>query len=115
MFNHFLIVIALLSFSIATTAAAVPMDVGQAALVSTQNADLHKDVAQAQGGNSDKDVANISPAPSQVVPDDTHTVSSVGSLFVAQQETNRVHPLTVLFVSIGLVVLFISRNSSSTK
>ncbi|WP_049630859.1 hypothetical protein [Cellvibrio sp. pealriver] len=116
MFNHFLIFIALLSFSIATTAAAVPMDVGQAALNATQNADLHRDVMEDyQGGNSDKDVTTLAPPAPQPGVSDTHAASSVSPLFSSSQETRRVHPLAILLVSAGVIVLLVSRNSSSTK
>lgn len=116
MFNHSLMFIALLSFSIATTAAAVPMDVGQAAVSATQNADLHQDVAQDyQGGNSDKDVVNMSPSASTDAFENPQSISPVSLWFTSNDETNYLQPLAVLLVSIGVILRFVSRKSSSTK
>ena len=59
MINHSLISLVLISFSIVTSAAATPTDVNQAVQGAIPNAVLRKDVMLEQGGNSDKDVANL--------------------------------------------------------
>ena len=60
MCKHSLIPLALISFSIVSTAAAIPMDADQAVLDAVQNVVLHKEVALVEGGGFDKDVADFS-------------------------------------------------------
>lgn len=115
MFNHSLIFLALISFSIVSHAAAIPMDADLAALDATQNAVLHKEVAVIQGGDSDKDVAEapadraIDTAPAK--PD----VPAVSNWFAARDDDGDLQPLALLMLIIGLGVFFLSRKSSSTK
>lgn len=60
MCKHSLISLALISFSIVSTAAAIPMDADQAVLDAIQNVVLHKEVVLVEGGGFDKDVADFS-------------------------------------------------------
>lgn len=123
MFNHSLIFLALLSFSIAAQAAAIPMDAGQAVSGAIQHADTHQDVMQAQGGNPDKDVANINviacPPDTQcdsahVSVDATKPPVASGWLLVGDS-SSALQPLAVLLLIIGLIVFFLSRKPTSTK
>lgn len=59
MYRYSLIPLALISFSIASNAAAIPMDADQAMLGAIQNAALYKEVMLVQGGDSDKDVVEV--------------------------------------------------------
>lgn len=123
MFNHSLIFLALLSFSIAAQAAAIPMDAGQAVSGAIQHADTHQDVMQAQGGNPDKDVANIHaitcPPDTQCEGENTSvngTKPPVGSgWLLSSDSSSALQPLAVLLLIIGLIVFFLSRKSTSTK
>lgn len=127
MFNHSLIFLALISFSIVSHAAAIPMDADQAPVDATQNAVLHKDVAAIQGGDSDKDVADAlastatdsCPADTICAVTDTAIVNAkpqkVSDWFVVQDSASALQPLVVLLLIIGLIVFFLSRKSASTK
>lgn len=56
MISHSLIVCALLAFSLASQAGAMPLDDGGVEAVAALNAVLHRDVGLHQGGNDGKDV-----------------------------------------------------------
>jgi hypothetical protein len=113
MFNHSLIFLALMSFSIASTAAAIPMDADLAAVDATPNAVLHKEVVVSQGGDSNKDVDDDR---AEVAPDSpAPEVPALRHWFPAQDDDCGFQPLAVLMLIIGLAVFFLSRNSSSTK
>ena len=58
MCKYSLISLALISFSIVSKAAAIPMDADQAVPDAIQNAVLHREVVLVQGGGVDKDVAD---------------------------------------------------------
>lgn len=122
MFNHSFIFLALLSFSIAAKAAAIPMDAGQAASGAIQHADTHQDVMQAQGGNPDKDVANARQmtCPANTQCNDKNEALAAKSpaihgWFVVEDSSSALQPLGVLLLIIGLIVFFLSRKSASTK
>lgn len=122
MLNHSLIFLALLSFSIAAQAAAIPMDAGQAPSGAIQHADTHQDVTLAQGGNPDKDVANAQlmtcPANTQCNDKDealTAKSPAIQGWFVVEDSSSALQPLGVLLLIIGLIVFFLSRKSASTK
>lgn len=124
MFNHLLIFIALISFSVVSFAAATPMDAGQATVDATQNAVLHKDVAVIQGGRSDKDVAEVlSVMDTEVCSTDAQCTKAAVELktatlnewFIDQDNDSALQPVVVLILIIGLIVFFLSRKSSSTK
>lgn len=125
MFNHSLTFLALISFSIVSHAAAIPMDADQATNDATQNAVLHQDVAAMQGGRSDKDVAEArvvtASCPAEaicVVANAAHgevKPQSVSDWFVVQDSSSALQPVAVLLLIIGLIVFFLSRKSSSTK
>jgi len=121
-----LISLALISFSIASTAAAIPMDADQAMLDAAQSAILHKEVALVQGGDFDKDVAagafcqdgtacttvdmqNVVVGDARV-----YTNQSVGDWFV-QGSPGALPPLVVWLMIIAGLIFFLSRKSSSTK
>lgn len=110
MVNYSLMFVALLSFSIVTNAAAIPRDAGKAAVGATQNADLHREVPQAQGGNSDKDVVEVS-----VVAEDLNLqhVSNAGML--SSHDSSALQPFLVAVMIIVLIVVVLSRKSISTK
>jgi hypothetical protein len=123
MFNHSLIFLALLSFSIAAQAAAIPMDAGQAVSGAIQHADTHQDVMQAQGGKPDKDVANDH---AFACPPDTQCDSATTSVdatkppvasgwLLVSESSSALQPIAVLLLIIGLIVFFLSRKSASTK
>ncbi len=127
MFNHSLTFLALLSFSIVSNAAAIPMDTDQAVIDATQNAVLHKEVALVQGGDSDKDVAEAlavvamgscranaicNNVDNSAVEANSPTVSD---WFVVQDSASALQPVAVLLLIIGLIVFFLSRKSTSTK
>lgn len=127
MFNNSLIFLALISFSIVSHAAAIPMDADQATSDATQNAVLHKDVAAIQGGRSDKDVAEVlavtavnscsanvvcADANLSIVDNNPPTVSD---WFAVRDSTSALQPVAVLLLIIGLIVFFLSRKSASTK
>lgn len=127
MFSHSLTFIALLSFSIVSHSAAIPMDADQAVMDANHNALLHKDVAEVQGGDYDKDVAE---APVFEATDSCSAVAEClngnasviatnsqkpGDWFVVQESSSALQPLAVLLLIIGLIVFFLSRKSTSTK
>lgn len=127
MFNHSLIFLALISFSIVSHAAAIPMDADQAPVDATQNAVLHKDVAAIQGGDSDRDVA----AKTSIVASDSCASGAIctsadvsiidakqptlNDWFVVRDSSSALQPVAVLLLIIGLIVFFLSRKSASTK
>lgn len=112
MFNHSLIFLALMSFSVAPTAAAIPMDADLAAVDATPNAVLHKEVVISQRGDSNKDVDD----PADVAPDSpAPEAPALRHWFPAQDDDCGLQPLAVLMLIIGLAVFFLSRNASSTK
>lgn len=115
MLNHSLMFLALISFSIVSSAAAIPMDADLAAVDATPNAVLHKDGVIMQGGNTDKDVAEV-PADRAIdaVPAKPD-VPAVSNWFAAQDDEGGLPPLALLMLIIGLAVFFLSRKSSSTK
>jgi hypothetical protein len=132
MCKHSLISLALISFSIVSNAAAIPMDANQAAPVAIQNAVLHKDVALVQGGYVDKDVAGVpsvavtNKCPGDlvcnkddsqyVVIGDTHIYmhQSFNDWFV-QGSSGALQSLMVWLILLSSVVFFLSRKSASTK
>jgi hypothetical protein len=127
MFNHSFIFLALISFSIVSNAAAIPMDADQAVIGTTPNAVLHKEVAAAQGGNSDKDVTEslVNEAVDSCSADalctntDTslakHNPPAVSDWFAVQDDDSVLQPVAALLLMIGLIVFFLSRKSTSTK
>jgi len=127
MLNHSLIFFALISFSIVSHAAAIPMDADQAVADATQNAVLHKEVMVVQGGDSDRDVAAALSvtATDSCVSDaiceqaDVAIVDAkppaVSDWFAVRESTSALQPVAVLLLVIGLIVFFLSRKSASTK
>lgn len=127
MFNHPLTFLALMSFSIVSYAAAIPMDADQTVIGATQNAVLHKDVAVIQGGGADRDVADthanqvIDSCPAGVlcavtnVPVADANSPAVNDWFVVQDSASALQPVAVLLLIIGFIVFFLSRKSASTK
>lgn len=127
MFNHSLTFVALMSFSIVSYAAAIPMDADQASVDATQNAVLHKDVAATQGGRSDKDVAEglavvtINSCSADMVCADANLSivdnkpPTINDWFVVRDSTSALQPVAVLLLIIGLIIFFLSRKSASTK
>ena len=128
MIKYPLIFIALISFSIVSSAAAIPTDAGQAISVTIPNAVLHKEVAVIQGGDSDKDVAAVlTVAAIDVCSSEAacngYKASTVGNTntqsmdgwFVAQESTSVLQPVMVLVLIIGFIVFFLMRKSTSTK
>ncbi|MGV8836768.1 hypothetical protein [Cellvibrio sp.] len=115
MLNHSLMFLALISFSIVSSAAAIPMDADLAAVDATPNAVLHKDYVILQGGDTDKDVAealadiNVGSVPAK------SDVPAVSDWFVARDDEGGLQSLAVLMLIIGLAVFFLSRKSSSAK
>lgn len=112
MFNHSLIFLALISSSIVSNAAAIPMDADQAVMDATQNAVLYREVAIIQGGDSDKDVTE---APADETSPAKSNPPAVSDWFTTQDDADRLPPVAVLLLIIGLIVFFLSRKSSSTK
>lgn len=127
MFNHSLIYLALISFSIVSHAVAIPMDADQAVGDATHNAVLHKDVAAIQGGRSDKDVAEVlavttlnSCATGGVCVDAKLSMvgakpPTVNDWVVVRDSTSVLQPVAVLLLIIGLIAFFLSRKCPSTK
>lgn len=127
MFNHLLIFFALISFSIVSYTAVIPMDADQVATDAIQNAVLHKEVAVIQGGRADKDVAHalaitaIYSCPVAAICSRTKAAMvdtkspTVSEWFVVQGGTSALQPIAVLLLISGLIVLFLSRKSVSTK
>ncbi len=125
MFDHSLTFLALLSFSIVSNAAAIPMDADQAVIDATHNAVLHKEVAVVQGGDYDKDVAEtltfetVDSCSADGVCTETSVVDAsapaVSDWFVVQDSSSALQPLAVLLLIIGLIMFFLSRKSISTK
>ncbi len=115
MLNHLLIFFALISFSIVSYAAAIPMDADQVATDAIQNAVLHQEVAVIQGGRADKDVAAAPADIDQGAAPTKTNVPAVSDWFAAQGDEGGLHPQVVLMLIMGLVVFFLSRKSSSTK
>ncbi|HCS64968.1 MAG TPA: hypothetical protein DIW64_13340 [Cellvibrio sp.] len=127
MLNHSLIFLALISFSMVSNAAVIPMDADQAAIDANQNAVLHKDVAAIQGGGSDKDVAEVlsvttlnSCTADAVCTDANLSIldakpTTVNDWFVMRDSTSALQPVAVLLLIIGFIAFFLSRRSTSTK
>lgn len=127
MFNHLLIFLALISFSIVSNAAAIPMDADLAAVDATQNAVLHKEVVIVQGGGTDKDVAealaneaeDFCSADAICTGKEISVVHSnspaVNDWFAVEDGASALQPVAVLLLIIGLIVFFLSRKSASTK
>ncbi|MDO8341826.1 MAG: hypothetical protein Q7T48_01380 [Cellvibrio sp.] len=115
MFNHSLIFLALISFSIVSHAAAIPMDADQAVDDATLNAVLHKEVAAIQGGDYDKDVAEVLADMELGSVPAKSDVPAVSDWFAARDDEGGLQSLAVLMLIIGLAVFFLSRKSSSTK
>ena len=121
-----LIFLALLSFSIASKAAAIPMDAGQAAAGAIQHADTHQDVIQAQGGNADKDVTHVaragdgcakqgacamlSPVQAQI-----KSIKKVDDLLALGDESSAVSALIAMLVIVGGLMLYAFHRSPSMK
>lgn len=115
MFNHSLTFFALISFSVVSFAAAIPMDADQAVLDAPQNAVSHKDVAAVQGGDSDRDVAEVTADHAIDSAPAKPGVPAVSNWFAAQDDEGSLQPLVVMLLIVGLIVFFLSRKSSSTK
>ncbi|MDR7090617.1 hypothetical protein [Cellvibrio fibrivorans] len=115
MLNHSLMFLALISFSIVSSAAAIPMDADLAAVDATPNAVLHKDYVILQGGDVDKDVAealadvDVDAAPAK------SDLPAVSDWFAVRDDEGGLQSLALLMLLIGLGVFFLSRKSSSTK
>jgi hypothetical protein len=132
MCKHSLYSLALISFSMVSNAAAIPMDADQAVSDAIQNAILHKDVVMVQGGGSDKDVAdaltvttmnkcqadvacNTAEVPNVAIGDRRiYANQSVGDWFV-QGSPATSQPLMVWLIILTVVIFFLSRKSASTK
>ena len=99
------------------------MDAGQAVSGAIQHADTHQDVMQAQGGNTDKDVANdhAFACPTGTQCDSTDALVDatkppvVSGWLLVGDSSSALQPLAVLLLIIGLIVFFLSRKSTSTK
>ncbi|HSC66784.1 MAG TPA: hypothetical protein VLC79_03785 [Cellvibrio sp.] len=130
MLNHSLIAFALFSFSVVSDAAAVPMDVNQAALVATPNAVLPREGGLGQGGDSDKDVAEALVAVTMVGCRNNTACTDIAAAlkapqvnanpalsfqFAASDESSALQPFIVLLIILAIIVLFLSRESESTK
>lgn len=125
MITHSHISLALISFSMATSAAAIPTDADQTAPVAIQNTVLHKDVALYQGGGADKDVANRlgSVAPSTCSGADciNHAKSTIkdaklqvaNGRFLGQGSSSALQPVAVLLLIIGVIIFLLARKSST--
>lgn len=115
MFNHLLFAIALMTFSLVSSAAATPMDASQAVADSTL-AVLHKDVTTYQGGTDDKDVSVSQPlAPVAMSSAVKAKPLETNNWFAASSESSSLQPVIVLLGIIGVIVFFIARNSESAK
>jgi hypothetical protein len=132
MCKHSLYYLALISFSMVSNAAAIPMDADQAVSDAIQNAVLHKDVVVVQGGGSDKDVADALPVTivnqcqgdvacstdekQNVVIGDKRIYAdqSLGDWFV-QGKPGSLQPLMAWLIILSSLVFFLSRKSASTK
>jgi hypothetical protein len=113
MFYHSLIFLALISFSLVSTAVSIPMDADLAAVDATPNAVLHKEVVIVQGGGADKDVA-------EALVDVERDVSKphapvISASFTARNHGGTWQPLVLLVLIIGIAVFFLSCKRSSTK
>ena len=128
MLNHLLISFALLSFSVVSDAAAVPMDVNQTALVAAPNAVLPSEGGMSQGGGSDRDVAEALMAVTTVGCQSDVTCTDIAAAldapqagtnhpiqFAAPDESSALQPFIVLLVILAVIVIFLSRKSESTK
>lgn len=115
MLNHSLIFLALISFSMVSNAAAIPMDADQAAIDANQNAVLHMEVEVIQGGGADKDVAEVTVDHAVDSESAKPNVRAVSNWFAAQDDDGSLQPLVVMLLIVGLIVYFLSRKSSSTK
>jgi len=132
MCKYSLISLALISFSIVSKAAAIPMDADQAVPDAIQNAVLHREVVLVQGGGVDKDVADalavtgtdkcasdLSCAKDIVqygVISDTpiYRPPSVNDWFV-QSSSGSLQPLMACLFLLSSSLIFLSRTSASTK
>ena len=112
MFNHLLIAIALMAFSIVSSVAATPTDVRSASM---ETAVLHKDVAAHQGGNDDKDVAASANLAVAVMPNNNAHAPVVNDWLAARSDSSWWQPVVVLFSIIGLIMFFVARKSDSAK
>lgn len=132
MCNQSLISFVLISFSIVSAAAAIPLDADQAVPDTFQNAVLHKEVVWVQGGGSDKDVVdtfavttmdkcqgdlacNKNPLQSGVIGDTRiYMHQSINDWFVPGS-SGSLPTLMVWWILLAAVVFFLSRKSASTK
>ena len=113
MFNHLLIAIALMAFSIVSSVAATPTDVHPAPM---ETAVLHKDVVVHQGGNDDRDVADSTAlATVVVIPNSNAHMPVVNDWLAARSDSSWWQPIVVLFSIIGLIMFFVARKSDSAK
>lgn len=112
MFNHLLIAIALMAFSIVSSVAATPTDVHPASM---ETAVLHKDVVARQGGNDDKDVAASAALAAAVMPNNNAHAPVVNDWLAARSDSSWWQPVVVLFSIIGLIMFFVARKSDSAK
>lgn len=131
MVRQILISLALLSFSIVSIAAAIPMDVDQTVVAATPNTVLHQDVMLVQGGGRDKEVADVRNTSvvnacfdairctSAVVPavmiDARLNLQRSGIGSVENGDASILQPLLVSLMIIVFIVFFLSRKSISTK
>ena len=127
MFIHLLVPLVLTSFSIAASAAAIPVDVDQMVPVTTQNAVLHKDVALYQEGGVDRVVSDsrtkaaLDACQSNVTcigygrPAVINKTQAADGRLAAQGRSSILQPVAVLLLIIGVIVFFLARKSASTK
>jgi hypothetical protein len=132
MCKHSLYSLALISFSIASHAVAIPMDADRAGWDAIQNVVLHKEVVMVQGGGFDKDVAKVLAVTTMdkcsdglacnkddtqnVVIGDMHIYAnqSVGDWFV-QDSPGTLQLLLVWLIILASVVFLLYRKSASAK
>lgn len=115
MINHSLIAIALMAFSIASTAAVTPMDVSLVQ-VDTTPAVLHKDVNAHQGGADDKDVAISKAQIHAAMTVAANPQAPVITEWRAEPAESDLWQSVMVWLSIiGLIVFFVARKSDSAK
>ncbi len=131
MYRCSLISLALISFSIATNATAIPMDADQVVPDAIQNAVLHRDVMLVQGGGSDKDVVevlivadldgcqpdwNCSPDEIRNVPGDMRIYQHyLVNNWLVETGSVTLHSLMVLLILLSCVAFFLLSKSASAK
>jgi hypothetical protein len=128
MVHHLLILIALMTFSIATHAAAIPMDAGQAARDATQNADFHQEVARVQGGDADKEVADsyqpvVQPQCAEagvctgvgIAKAPLKSIATFNDLLALDGESSAASALIAMLIIVGSLMFYSFRRASSMK